>query len=52
MKDKTYVTALKNRMNDRVEFIKSRETFKEGKDKLPEDALEALLKVISKISIL
>jgi phosphoenolpyruvate carboxykinase (ATP) len=52
MKDKTYVTALKNRMNDRIEFIKSRETFKEGKDKLPKDALEALLKVISKISVL
>ncbi|MFK4785251.1 phosphoenolpyruvate carboxykinase (ATP) [Fusobacterium sp. MFO224] len=52
MTDKKYVQALKDRMDDRVEFIKSRETFKEGKDKLPKDALDALIKVVSKLNSL
>jgi len=34
------------RMQDRIDFIKSRETQKAGLDKLPNDALEALQKVI------
>ena len=44
--DKEYADALKARMNDRLEFVKSRETFKDGYDKLPDDALEAIQKVI------
>ena len=44
--DETYVKALKARMNDRLEFVKSRNTFKDGYDKLPEDAFEAIQKVI------
>ena len=44
--DETYVIALKARMNDRLEFVKSRNTFKDGYDKLPEDAFEAIQKVI------
>ena len=44
--DETYVKALKARMNDRLEFVKSRNTFKDGYDKLPEDAFEAIKKVI------
>ncbi|MBE7706264.1 MAG: phosphoenolpyruvate carboxykinase (ATP) [Cyanobacteria bacterium SIG30] len=34
------------RMQDRIEFVKSRETEKAGLDKLPDDALEALERVI------
>ncbi len=34
------------RMNDRIAFVKSRETEKGGLDKLPQDALEALEAVI------
>ena len=41
-----YVAALKARMNDRLAFVKSRETFKDGYDRLPEDALAAIQKVI------
>ncbi|MBR5931273.1 MAG: phosphoenolpyruvate carboxykinase (ATP) [Lachnospiraceae bacterium] len=44
--DETYVKALKARMNDRLEFVKSRNTFKDGYDKLPEDAFAAIQKVI------
>ena len=46
LEDADYVAALKARMNDRLEFVKSRETFKDGYDKLPDDALEAIQKVI------
>ncbi len=46
LSDETYVKALKARMNDRLEFVQSRNTFKDGYDKLPEDALEAIQKVI------
>ncbi len=37
------------RMNDRFEFIRSRDTEKAGLDKLPADALEALEKVIAEV---
>ncbi len=46
LEDADYVAALKARMNDRLEFVKSREIFKDGYDKLPDDALEAIQKVI------
>lgn len=46
LSDEDYVKALKARMNDRLEFVQSRNTFKDGYDKLPEDALEAIQKVI------
>lgn len=49
MNDKDYVAQLKARMQDRVEFVKSRETEKSGFDKLPADALEALQKVVSEL---
>ena len=49
LNDPEYVAALKARMNDRVEFVKSRETFKDGYDKLPADALEALQKVVAEL---
>lgn len=49
MNDKEYITQLKSRMNDRLEFVKSRETFKEGYDKLPKDALEAIEKLVNEL---
>jgi len=49
LNDPEYVASLKARMNDRVEFVKSRETFKDGYDKLPADALEALQKVVAEL---
>ena len=50
LKDEKYVAALKARMNDRLEFVQSRNTFKDGFDKLPEDALEAIQKVIDNLA--
>lgn len=46
LSDENYVKALKARMNDRLDFVQSRNTFKDGYDKLPEDALAAIQKVI------
>lgn len=50
LKDATYVEQLKARMQDRVNFVKSRETFKGGYDKLPDDALQAILKVVEEVN--
>ena len=47
--DAHYVEQLKARMQDRVNFVKSRETFKDGYDKLPQDALEAIQKVVNEL---
>lgn len=44
-----YAQEFKKRMQDRINFIKSRESEKAGIDKLPTDALEALEKVVSQI---
>ena len=49
LNDATYVEALKARMNDRLNFVESRMTFKDGYDKLPDDALAAIAKVISNL---
>lgn len=46
LEDENYVEQLQKRMQDRVDFIKSRDTEKGGFDKLPADALEALQKVV------
>ncbi len=50
MEDASYVAELKARMNDRYEFVKSREEFKNGYDKLPADALEAIKKVLDELN--
>jgi phosphoenolpyruvate carboxykinase (ATP) len=50
MNDKSYIDHLKARMQDRVEFVESRNTFKGGYDKLPEDALESLKKLVSELN--
>lgn len=47
--DKKYHDAMKARMNDRLEFVKSRKTFKSGYDKLPADALAAIQKVVDEL---
>ena len=52
LEDPEYLDALKNRMKDRLEFVKSRETFKGGRDRLPEDAFEAIEKVVKEINAL
>ena len=49
MKDADYLKQLKARMNDRLEFVKSRDTFKGGYDKLPEDALKAIEDVVNQL---
>lgn len=49
LNNKEYAKEFKNRMQDRIDFIKSRETEKAGLDKLPTDALESLQNVISQI---
>ena len=49
MQDEKYVAQLKARMIDRVNEIKSFETEKGGYDKLPDDALEAIEKVVEEL---
>lgn len=46
-KNKEYTAQFIARMQDRIDFINSRETEKAGLDKLPKDAVESLEKVIS-----
>ncbi|MBU3876063.1 phosphoenolpyruvate carboxykinase (ATP) [Faecalicatena sp. AGMB00832] len=50
MEDAEYVSQLKARMNDRVNEIKAFETAKEGYDKLPDDALAAIQKVVDELN--
>ena len=45
----TYKQQFTNRMNDRLQFIKSRETEKGGMDALPPDAMQAVESVIKAI---
>ena len=49
MNDAEYVNQLKARMNDRVNEIKEFAVAKEGYDKLPDDALAALEKVVAEL---
>ncbi len=50
MNDASYVEQLKARMNDRVNEIKAFETAKDGYDKLPDDALAAIQKVVEELA--
>lgn len=50
MNDPEYVEQLKARMNDRLSEIKAFETKKDGYDKLPEDALAAIQKVVDELN--
>ena len=49
MNDPEYVAQLKARMQDRVDEIKQFATAKEGYDKLPDDALAAIQKVVDEL---
>ena len=49
LNDSEYKAQLTARMKDRVKFVESRNEFKGGYDKLPEDALKAIQKVVSEI---
>ena len=49
LNDKDYVEQLKARMNDRIKFVADRDTVKGGFDKLPQEALDALKKVVDSI---
>jgi phosphoenolpyruvate carboxykinase (ATP) len=49
-KNEEYKDQFVKRMQDRIDFIQSRETQKAGLDKLPSDALESLQKVIMQAS--
>ncbi|MBQ2872240.1 phosphoenolpyruvate carboxykinase (ATP) [bacterium] len=50
-KNAEYAEQFVARMQDRINFVQSRETEKAGLDKLPADALEALQKVISEAKV-
>ncbi len=50
MSDEHYRKQFVARMKDRIEFIKSRETFNGGVDKLSDDALAALENVVNQVS--
>ena len=50
--NKEYAQQFVARMNDRINFVKSRETEKAGIDKLPADALEALESVVKEATAL
>ncbi len=50
MNDPEYIAQLKARMQDRVNFVKERDTVKGGFDKLPEDALAAIQKVVDELN--
>ena len=50
-KNDEYAKQFIARMQDRIEFVKSRETEKAGMDKLPADALEALENVIKQTKV-
>ena len=47
--DASYADQLKARMEDRVKFVANTATVKEGYDKLPDDALAALQKIVEEL---
>jgi phosphoenolpyruvate carboxykinase (ATP) len=49
LNDSTYAEQLKARMQDRVKFVANMSVAKEGYDKLPDDALEAIQKVVDQL---
>jgi phosphoenolpyruvate carboxykinase (ATP) len=49
LNDSAYAEQLKARMQDRVNFVANMSVAKEGYDKLPDDALEAIQKVVDQL---
>ena len=52
LSDKTYTEALKNAMQNRVDAVEGFATKKEGYDKLPDEALAALKKIVDEAASL
>ena len=52
LKDSAYVSELKARMQDRVNAVEGFATKKDGYDKLPDEALEAVRKVVAEANTL
>lgn len=48
--NKEYIKQLKARMNDRLNYVNSLKTLKDGYNMLPEDALQAIEKVVNELS--
>lgn len=49
LEDEVYVGQLKARMQDRVDFVRLKDTAKSGYDKLPKDAIRAIQKVVDEL---
>ncbi|MDF2886628.1 MAG: phosphoenolpyruvate carboxykinase [Lacrimispora sp.] len=49
LNDPEYAEQLKARMEDRVKFVANMAVVKEGYDKLPDDALEAIQKIVNQL---
>ena len=49
LNDPAYAEQLKARMQDRVKFVANMSVAKEGYDKLPDDALEAIQKIVDQL---
>lgn len=47
--DEKYKEQFVARIKDRVDFIESRKEYKDGYDKLPDEALEAMQKVLDEV---
>ncbi|HOO27908.1 MAG TPA: phosphoenolpyruvate carboxykinase, partial [Lachnospiraceae bacterium] len=52
LSDKEYVAALKNAMQNRVDAVEGFASKKEGYDKLPDEALAALKKIVEETASL
>lgn len=52
LSDKDYVAALKSAMENRVKAVEDFATKKDGYDKLPDEALEALKKIVAEAATL
>ena len=52
LKDKAYLEQLKARMADRLKYVESRKTEKGGYDELPQDAIDAIQKVVDEVETL
>lgn len=52
MKDENYLTQLKARMADRLKFVDSRATEKGGYDALPQDAHDAIARIVEQVDTL
>ena len=52
LKDKEYVDTMKQRMQDRLDYVKSLDTEMDGYNKLPKDAADAIKKVVKQANTL